>query len=61
MSSPHERSQDKGEIDTPTISIDYWCMAHEEREEGTIPILAVYDNSTKGIKALPVAAKGTDE
>ena len=61
VSSAHKRSQDKGEIDTPTISIDYCFMAPEEREEGTIPILAVYDNKTKAIRALPCAAKGTDE
>ena len=48
--SPHKRSQDKGDIDTPTINIHYCFMAPEEREEGTIPIMAVYDNKTKAIR-----------
>ena len=61
VSSTHKHSHNKGENGTPTSSFDYCSMAPEEREEGTIPILAVYDNNTMGIWTLPVAAKGTDE
>ena len=41
-----------------TISIDYCFMIPEEAEQGTCPILIMYDDNLEAIWAMPVRSKG---